>query len=557
MASTTPDAGPCRDVTRAYVRVQGRLVHYRRCGEGPCVILLHDSPRSSRLHLGTMRFLARRFTVVALDTPGYGLSDPLPQPAPSIEDFAAFLGEALLNLGLEKAPVYATHTSAKIALALADAGGQMARLVLDGLSMPETLADEAFIARYMRPFVPDAAGAYLAAEWGRSRDMLRWFPWFETRPENRILMDAPDAAWMADYGIDLFSAGPHYSDAYAAAMRYDPAPALARVQVPALVAARQDDVLHAYLPRAAACGNPMVETQSLPADREQWQEWLLEALGDGVEATIPAPPATARFYAGHRHGLMHLTRSGPEDDQPWLVLSAPTTLQAHAWGAKLALQDGVIVPDLPGFGESDPMPAGAGLSELAIMLSDVIGAMGIGKVRVLGLGLAAPLAAAFAANYPEKAALVAIDGMPPIDGDFDRTLYPPIAFDALAGSHLHRIWHILRDGETQWPWFDHSLDARRRLPPIFDADALHAALTGVLKQPNDWGKATQAMIEGNTSSLWASVKAPLLAFTHVDPAYADASRLARLGAGLAERSDNIATAAQTLTHLAATLMEAS
>ena len=341
-------------------------------------------------------------------------------------------------------------------------------------------------------------------------------------------------------------------------MRYDPAPALARVNVPTLVAARQDDVLHAYLPRAAACGNPMVDTQSLPADRAQWQEWLLEALDHGGQmAAIPAPAPTARFYARHHHGVMHLARSGPDDDKPWLVLSAPTPLQAHGWGAKLALLDGVIVPDLPGFGESDPMPDGAGLGELAIMLLDAIEAMGIGKVRLLGLGLAAPLAAAFAAAFPEKAPLVAIDGTPPIDGGFGQTLYSPIAFDALAGSHLHRIWHILRDGEAQWPWFDQSIKARRRLPPIFDAEALHAALTGVLKQPEHWGKATQAMIDGNTSPLWASVKTPMLAFTHADPAYADAPGLARFGATLTERPDDIATAAHTLTHLAATLMEAS
>lgn len=543
-------------ITRAYVCVHGRQVHYRTCGQGPCVVLLHDSPRSSRLHLTTMQFLARRFTVVALDTPGYGLSDPLPARDPTIEDFAAFLGETLRQLGLARAPLYATHTSAKIALALADAGGAMAQLVLDGLSMPETQADDAFIARYMRPFAPDPGGAYLAAEWSRQRDMLRWFPWFDTRPERRIAMEAPDAAWMADYGIDLFSAGPHYSDAYAAAMRYDPAPALARVTVPTIVAARRDDVLHAYLARAGACGNPMVTTQSLPADTAQWREWLLNALADGArETALPAPQPAARHYADHRGGALHITRSGPPDVQPWLILSAPTTLQAHVWGRDLSRFCGVIVPDLPGFGESDPLPPGADLSDFAQALSEAIAKMGVNRVRVLGIGMAAPLAAALAAACPDRVAMVAIDGLPPIGRTWGPNLYPAIPFDALAGTHLHRIWHMLRDGETQWPWFDNSPAARRRLPPILAADALHAALTGVLKQPEHWGQAAHALVEGNLATLWDAVNAPLVAFRHADPAYADTPRLKQ--ARLIARPDDTAAAAHILAHLDAAQPEAS
>lgn len=551
-----PSPHPNISITRAYVCVQGRQVHYRSCGQGPCVVLLHDSPRSSRLHLATMQFLAQRFTVIALDTPGYGMSDALPLGNPRIEDFAAFLGETLLKLGLERAPLYATHTSAKIALALADAGGQMARLVLDGLSMPETLADETFIARYMRPFAPDDSGAYLAAEWSRQRDMLRWFPWFATRPESRIAMEAPDAAWMSDYGIDLFSAGPHYSDAYAAAMRYDPAPALARVAVPTLVAARRDDVLHGYLARAETIGSPMVTTRSLPADTAQWREWLLDTLATGaVETALPPPEPAARHYARHRHGALHMTRYGPSDDQPWLVLSAPTTLQAQVWGHEISPFCGAIVPDLPGFGESDPLPPGATLSDFAQVLIDAIAHMGVERVRVLGIGMAAPVAAALAAACPERVAMVAIDGLPPIGRTFGQTLYPPIAFDALSGGHLHRIWHMLRDGETQWPWFENSPAAQRRLPPIFAADALHRALTGVLKQPDHWGQAAHAAMEGNLAALWDGVNVPLVAFTHADPAYADAPRLKN--ARLVARPDSTHAAAHLLAHLDAAQPEAT
>ncbi len=111
---------PCtiNPVKRGYAEAGDRLVHYRVGGSGPAIVLLHDSPRSSRLHLPLMEVLASRFRVFALDTPGYGNSDPLDMAEPTIPDFASALGEALAALGLEQAPLYATHTSAKIARAV-------------------------------------------------------------------------------------------------------------------------------------------------------------------------------------------------------------------------------------------------------------------------------------------------------------------------------------------------------------------------------------------------------------------------------------------------------
>jgi tRNA (guanine-N1)-methyltransferase len=50
----------------------------RIVGSGPPVLLLHPSPQSGAFSLPMARRLAPDFTAIALDTPGYGLSDPLP-----------------------------------------------------------------------------------------------------------------------------------------------------------------------------------------------------------------------------------------------------------------------------------------------------------------------------------------------------------------------------------------------------------------------------------------------------------------------------------------------
>jgi len=550
-------------VRRGYVDVAGRAVHYRTYGSGPAVVMLHDSPRSSRLHLATMQALAPGFTVFALDTPGYGNSAPLDLPEPTIADFAAALGETLAALGLEQAPLYATHTSAKIALALAARGGAMPRLVLDGLSLPEQLAAPEFVAAYMRPFAIDDAGAYLAAEWSRTRDMLRWFPWFAAGPATRIPMDAPDAEWMADYGVDLFSAGPNYAGAYAAAMRWDPMPDLLSVSIPTLVAARSDDVLYGFLDRVPVAQNPALSIQRLTPDRTEWLAWLRGALisspflrstNGEVAAAKPLTEgqdhkAPTFGYLDLPHGQVHWQRCG--QGTPILALSAPTTLQALAWAEALAPNHTVLIPDLPGFGESDPLPE-ANPDAIADALAALIAAEANGRATVLALGLAAPLAARLAARHPDRVAALVIDGAPPLDpaeaARFGEGLCPEIAFDPLGGSHLHRLWHLLRDSEVQWPWHDARLERARRLPPLLKGEGLHHALTGVLKQPRHWGEAAAAALAVAKSADWAQVRVPTLVFRHADPAFAEAEALAAAvpGARLADRPDDLTAAAALL-----------
>lgn len=59
-------------------------VRVRLLGEGPPVVLCHESPRSGGALLPLARYLADKFTCVMLDTPGFGLSEPLRLTRPEI-----------------------------------------------------------------------------------------------------------------------------------------------------------------------------------------------------------------------------------------------------------------------------------------------------------------------------------------------------------------------------------------------------------------------------------------------------------------------------------------
>lgn len=532
-------------IRKRFVRAGQGLVHYRVAGAGPAVVLLHDSPRSSRLHLETIAALADRFEVFALDTPGYGNSTPLPIAAPTIGDFGRALGEVLAALGLIGAPLYATHTSAKIALDYAaHAADPPPLLLLDGLSIPEHAPDEAFIGAYMRPMEIDRAGAYLASEWTRMRDMLRWFPWFDARPESRMAIAPPTAAWTDAYMLDLLSAGPHYSDAYAAAMRYDPRAALRRVTCQTIVAAKADDVLFRCLDLLPPDTSASVEVLRLPADRGHWLGWLGTTLGTAARAQ--APPAkdgdgAAACYVDLPHGQMLVRRAGPEGTTPLLILETPTTLHARLWKLALTPHRATLVPDLPGYGESDPLPA-ADLADHADALAAMLDELAVPVVDLLAIGLAAPLALALADRHPARVGRLLFDGVADPDPALAAALFPTFRSVA-AGEHLHRIWHMLRDGDVQWPWFDESVAAQRRIQPSLAAMPLHQALLDILKQPTHYADAAIAGLAVGTSAATPR-HAAILFDVPGDPGYAGVAALAdRLGGDVLARPIDLAAAA--------------
>ncbi|MES0087915.1 alpha/beta hydrolase [Mesorhizobium sp. M0026] len=62
--------------TSAKAAVNGSSMHYLRGGHGPALILVHGFPEDWNEYQAVMPRLAQRFTVVAVDLPGIGRSEP-------------------------------------------------------------------------------------------------------------------------------------------------------------------------------------------------------------------------------------------------------------------------------------------------------------------------------------------------------------------------------------------------------------------------------------------------------------------------------------------------
>lgn len=169
-------------MSRGYVGTALGQVHYVREGRGEPLLLLAASGRSSRMFEGLLGRLSPHLDVCALDTPGFGLSDPLPEGT-TIEQLAACVGEVLDGLGIDRTHLYGLHTGNKIATAFAGRWpGRVRRLVLAGQShslIPDrelrnrTILD--IVQAYFEPPVP-GPGADLA-EWAAAFQRLGAIWW--------------------------------------------------------------------------------------------------------------------------------------------------------------------------------------------------------------------------------------------------------------------------------------------------------------------------------------------------------------------------------------------
>ena len=155
---------------RAYAEVAHGQMHYAECGgdgdDGVTpIVFLHQTPRSWREYAAVLPLVSARRRAIAIDTAGFGESDPV--AAPGIEAWAEAALQCLAAIGVTRAHVVGHHTGGVVAVEIAArAPERVASLVLS--STPYT--SEAFRrARAGRPAIDAVAasadGTHLAALW--------------------------------------------------------------------------------------------------------------------------------------------------------------------------------------------------------------------------------------------------------------------------------------------------------------------------------------------------------------------------------------------------------
>ncbi len=170
-------------VWRRYLDTPEGQIHYREAGDGEPLILLHQTANSSAIFEPMLPlFAAKGRRVVAFDTPGFGASDPPPEP-PDIAYYARRFVEAAALLGINQFDLLGHHTGATAGARIAaDFGAKVCHLVLWGYPMltPEQMAQLA----NAEPVEFSDDGSFIPASWQQVNG-----PRVQPKLTNRFLLE--------------------------------------------------------------------------------------------------------------------------------------------------------------------------------------------------------------------------------------------------------------------------------------------------------------------------------------------------------------------------------
>ncbi len=248
-------------VRKAYVQgrfgqMHVRMVRPQAAADKRPLVCFHMSPYSSIIYERWLEEMGRDRLAVAVDTPGFGESDPTDTP-PAITDYAHAMIDVLDGLGLESADLMGYHTGSKIALeTVLLIPDRIHRIVM--VSAP--LWTEQELAEVKALYGPEPLsddGSHLAGWW---QSAVRW------SMDGRTLEDIGRVFWARTLNPAISWWG------HAAAFAYDSAGAIPKVQQPILILNPEDDVWQ-RTPRAK---DLLVHADSRTHDLPGWSHGFLD-----------------------------------------------------------------------------------------------------------------------------------------------------------------------------------------------------------------------------------------------------------------------------------------
>lgn len=228
-------------IRRAYADTPGGVIHYAEVGSGPPLILLHATPGSWSAYRALLPRFGRRFRCIAVDTPGFGQSDPIDGDV-SIEGLAGRMVALLDTLHIESTHVFGLHTGNKIAAALAAGWPQrVRRVVLAGqthsLVVDRTERDaaiQAIVEHYFPDYAQSPDGSHLVRQWTAARAEVESL-WWPGRLLNAATVDAPHIEAAEHQVSDYLMGWRAIVPTYRAIFGFDLEQALRRVEAPTLI----------------------------------------------------------------------------------------------------------------------------------------------------------------------------------------------------------------------------------------------------------------------------------------------------------------------------------
>ncbi|WP_417613867.1 alpha/beta fold hydrolase [Parasphingorhabdus sp.] len=426
-------------ITRHYIDVvkdaSKRRIHYRKSGSGPPLLMVHQSPRSSKEYEALMEKWSGYFTCIAPDTPGFGQSDPW-DGNPEINGFADAIIEFLDAIGIQKCAAYGFHSGGIILVtAIKRHPNRFAALAVGGYAIWSEEEVALFSEKYLPAFYPSAYGEHLTWLWNRILEQTWFFPWFATDGEHRLSVAHDDPQRVDAVIRDMLDAGNAYQAGYGAVLRAPrDIPAVDANVPPCLISAYDGDPLQDHIARLGEM--PPSWSARKVANPEEHQTVSLAHLLEADRTALPKlKEANDEGFVGVKTdrftGLIH-----------WHGSRGASNLVLHAPGSAIdrSISGDNIAIDLPGHGLSDnwtgePPSTWDGWQAVVDQVAVKLAAKSI-----------------VFADLPT--------------GDPDR-LYPDLSPDRF-GNYLTKAWQIVRSAEIFKPWYKADKNHTR----AFDTTAL-------------------------------------------------------------------------------------
>jgi pimeloyl-ACP methyl ester carboxylesterase len=173
----------------------------------------------------------------------------------------------------------------------------------------------------------------------------------------------------------------------------------------------------------------------------------------------------------------------PAQKAVMLLHDAPGTgLALEGLARRLARHAFVVVPDLPGCGES-PAPAMdvAGILDAAASAVQAVArALDLDQVLLGAIGCGCAVAGIIAGRKDPRFAGMVVENPLQPDPAAAAAVAPDIALTP-EGAHWVKAWLMLRDGQIYRPWYDGRIAAQRRVQGNFDAQWLHDQTVALMK----------------------------------------------------------------------------
>ncbi|MGV8959807.1 MAG: alpha/beta fold hydrolase [Stenotrophomonas sp.] len=460
-------------ISRKFVSVGARQVHFRYAGNGPALLLIHQSPQNSRMWLQMIERFADRYTVIAPDTPGFGYSDALEGNPMTIAEFGAATLEFADALGLQRFAVFGMHTGGLIATWLAWANPQrVAALVVDGYAAFTPQESAQYGEAYLPPFVPMWDGSHLRWLWSRMREQKYFFPWYDGRAEAAMLIAPQTIDSTREAVMDVLDVGDTYRAGYAAAFRHNDHHWVSELQMPAWMVFRHGDPLLAHMPRLQNLPANVVlveERNGIPAMQANMEQWLGAALADEAGFNMPAATATAG-----NGWSRHIVATPAGDIASWhRPGEGVLQVRLHAPGTRPATPAQIdpgtaawLLPDVPGHGASSEMDAALDVATMVGALRAAIDSVpGSLPIVLEAHGAAAGYVPALVEALGSRIREVILHAPWLLTADEQALLLAglPTTVVDRAGGYLCDAWQWERERHLLWPWMAPGAAARRRV----------------------------------------------------------------------------------------------